>query len=94
MTSESETPAPDIESAAKAELRKIAEVLKVTRERLRAVQESLPVASDQGEDEMDTATELRSVIDCVLVDSIGPALRDLLAAAAYTQKKKKKKTDQ
>ncbi|HTG36262.1 MAG TPA: hypothetical protein VLB76_25370 [Thermoanaerobaculia bacterium] len=88
MTSESETPAPDIESAAKAELRKIAEVLKDTRERLRAVQDSLPIAPDLGDDEMDTATELRSVIDCVLVDSISPALRDLLAAAAYSPKKK------
>jgi hypothetical protein len=88
MPSENEIPAPDIESAAQAELRKIAEALKVIRERLRAVQESLPVAPDQGEDEMDTATELRSVIDCVLVDSIGPALRDLLSAAAYNQKGK------
>ena len=28
--------------------------------------------------------ELRSAIECVLVDSLGPALRDLTAAAAYT----------
>ncbi|MEO6192492.1 MAG: hypothetical protein ABIS20_05745 [Thermoanaerobaculia bacterium] len=87
MTSESEAPAPDIETAAQAELRKIAAEIKVLQERLRVVQESLPVANDQGgDDEMDTATELRSVIDCVLVDSIGPALRDLLAAAAYSPK--------
>jgi hypothetical protein len=86
MPSESQTPAPDIESAAQAELRKIAEDLQVIREKLRVVQESLPVAPNQEEDEMDTATELRSVIDCVLVDSIGPALRDLLAAAAFSQK--------
>jgi hypothetical protein len=86
MPSKSETPAPDIESAAQAELRKIAEDLKVIRERLKVVQEGLPVAPDRGDDEMDTVTELRSVIDCVLVDSIGPALRDLLAAAAFSQK--------
>lgn len=88
MATESETPAPDVETAAQAELRKIAEDLKVVRERLRVVQESLPGAPDRGDDEMDIATELRSVIDCVLVDSIGPALRDLLAAVAYTQKGK------
>jgi hypothetical protein len=36
-----------------------------------------------GEAEMDVATEMRSVIECVLNDSLGPAIRDLRSAAAY-----------
>jgi len=34
-------------------------------------------------EEMDRPTEIRSVIQCVLHDCIGPAIRDLRAAAAY-----------
>jgi hypothetical protein len=44
-----------------------------------------------GEDEMDVSTEIRSVIECVLADSIGPAVRDLRAAAAYKPSPGKKK---
>ena len=40
-----------------------------------------------GEAEMDVATEVRSVIECVLNDSIEPAIRDLAAAASYRQGK-------
>ena len=36
-------------------------------------------------DEMDAATELRTVIDCVLDDSIRPALRDLRGVLASTE---------
>jgi hypothetical protein len=100
MPSESESPAhdlgpdttSDVESAALAEVQEIAEGLKAIQERLRVVQESLPVAPDRGgdgDDEMDTVTEVRSVIDCVLVDSIGPAVRDLLAVVAYARKRRR-----
>ena len=34
-----------------------------------------------GEQEMDVATEIRSIIECVLNDSLRPAIRDLAAAA-------------
>ena len=39
-----------------------------------------------GEAEMDFATEVRSVIECVLTDSLGPAIRDLAAAASCQPK--------
>jgi hypothetical protein len=32
---------------------------------------------------MDVSTEIRSVIECVVNDSILPAIRDLATAAAY-----------
>lgn len=92
MTSTGEHPTPEIpeiEPADQAELRTVVEGLKSNRERLRALQEKLPVSPSRGEDDMDSmdvVTELRSVIDCVLADSIDPAIRDLLAAVAYAQK--------
>ena len=41
-----------------------------------------------GEVEMDFATEVRSVIECILNDWLRPAIRDLAAAASYQPKKK------
>ncbi len=35
---------------------------------------------------MDVKTEVRSIIECVLNDSIQPAIRDLRVAAAYRVK--------
>ena len=90
MTSANHNPTLEIESAVQDEIRTaVVENLKGIREKLRTLQESLPVPPDRGEDDMDTATELRSVIDCVLVDSIDPAIRDLTAAAAYPRKGRK-----
>lgn len=60
--------------------------LKALQGKLRALRESLPAGAGRDEEEMDAVTELRSVIDCVLVDSIDPAIRDLLAAVAYARK--------
>lgn len=60
--------------------------LKALQGKLRALRESLPAGAGRDEEEMDAVTELRSVIDCVLVDSLGPATRDLEAAAAYVAK--------
>jgi hypothetical protein len=73
---------PDIQAAVQEKLLQAVSELKDIQDRLRALQESLPPAApDRGEEEMDAVTELRSVLGCVLLDSIGPAIRDLQAAA-------------
>lgn len=77
---------PDIQAAVQKHLLPAVSELKAIQERLRALQESLPAAPDRGEEEMDAVTELRSVLGCVLLDSIGPAIRDLQAAAVYASK--------
>ena len=73
------------EAAAQGELRRIVADLQAIETRLRTVRGSLPPPPErvavEGNDEMDLATEIRSVIDCVLTDSLGPAIRDLRAAA-------------
>jgi hypothetical protein len=73
------------EAAAQAELRKIVTELELLRSRLLEIVETLPKPPGdvEDEDEMDVATEVRSVIECVLTDNIRPAIRDLRAAAAY-----------
>jgi hypothetical protein len=78
---EPENPTPDIQMAVQEHLLPAVSDLKNAQERLRALQESLPATPDRGEEEMDAVTELRSVLGCVLLDSLGPAIRDLLAAA-------------
>jgi hypothetical protein len=83
----------ELEAAVQDQLQEIAEDLKKIEKRLRALHGSLPAPStgdreEESEEENDVATELRAVIDCVLTDSIGPAIRDLLAAAAYSRKKR------
>jgi hypothetical protein len=70
------------------EVRQVARDLDAIRRRLESVHQSLPVANNEalmllGEADMDVATELRSVIECVLNDSLRPAIRDLEAAAEY-----------
>ena len=77
---------PDLQAAVQEHLLPAMSELKDVQERLRAFQESLPATPDRGEEEMDAVTELRSVLGCVLLDSIGPAIRDLQAAAAYAAK--------
>jgi hypothetical protein len=42
-----------------------------------------------GEEDPDVATEVRSIIECVLADQIGPAVRDLGAAVEYRVKERK-----
>ena len=77
------------EAAARAALLNIVEEVGSVVRRLKAVHASLPVPANEGglmlaeENEMDAATEIRSVIECVLTDSLGPAARDLQAAAEY-----------
>jgi hypothetical protein len=81
------------EASAQAELRQIVQELDAIRDRLTAVHDRLPVPPEEtamllGEQEMDVATEIRSIIECVLNDSLRPAIRDLAAAASYRPKGK------
>jgi hypothetical protein len=83
----------EAEASAQAQLRQIATDLEAIRFRLEGVRASLPVPSSEaamlvGELEMDISTEVRSVIECVLNDSILPAIRDLLEAAYRTDPRK------
>ena len=81
----------EAEAAAQAELPHIVDRLTAIRAQLRQIVESLAAgpesaASSLDEDEMDVTTEVRSIIECVLNDSIQPAIRDLRVAAAYRVK--------
>lgn len=80
--------ATDIEEAAREQLRAIARELETLGGKLREVYDRLPVPPNVTgmlleEEEMDAATEMRSVIECVLEDCFRPAIRDLRAAADF-----------
>lgn len=88
---QSERPASASEARAQEELRRIVEELKSTGTRLRAVHQSVAApaedeATQDAADEMDLATEIRTVIDCVLADNLEPAIRDLQAVSALRAK--------
>ena len=88
----SESPT-ELEAAVLDALEVAAEDLKKIDKRLVVLHGSVPAPSiadreEDADEEIDVATEIRSVIDCVLTDSIRPAIRDLLAAAAYARKKR------
>jgi hypothetical protein len=71
------------EEKARKELRRIVEELKKVRSHLRDVVAALPSTLEEAmyaEMDLDVATEVRAVIECVLTDQIGPAVRDLNAA--------------
>jgi hypothetical protein len=73
------------ETTAEAQLGEIADALEAIRFRLLGVQASLPPSPLERdplleEDEMDTATKLRTLVGCVLEDRIEPALRELRTA--------------
>ena len=81
------------EEAARVELRSIVDALDSIRARLVDLHARLPVPPEEtamlvGEIEMDFSTEVRSVIECVLNDSLRPAIRDLGKAASYQPKKR------
>jgi hypothetical protein len=77
------------EAAAQAQLKEIMEKLKAVEKEMREIHRSLdppegaPAGSGVDEDENDISTEIRSVIECVLTDSLGPAIRDLQAVVRY-----------
>lgn len=84
------SPASEAEAAAQAQLKGIAEELKAIEKRLRSIHKSLappedarPEPATESEADNDISTEIRSVIECVLTDSLGPAARDLRGAARY-----------
>lgn len=65
---------------ASTELRDIVAELQVVRSRLLALEADLPASREMSVEDlesMDEATEMRSVIQCVLADSILPAIEDL-----------------
>jgi hypothetical protein len=88
----SESPS-ELEAAAEDALLEIVEDLKKIEKRMEVLPGSVPASpigdrEEDADEEIDVATEIRSVIDCVLTDSIRPAIRDLLAAASYARKKR------
>jgi hypothetical protein len=86
-----ETPR-NLPAEARAEVRRIVEALESIRWRLLGVKLSLPepieetVRLQEVADEMDPAAELRTVIHCVLEDSLRPAIEDLRDAAGLPGK--------
>jgi hypothetical protein len=82
----------DLLTEARAEVRRIIEALESIRWRLLGVKVSLPepigetVRLQEVADEMDPAAELRTVIHCVLNDSLRPAIEDLRDAADLPSK--------
>lgn len=84
-----------------SDLEAVQDELQVTVGKLEGIEKSLialrdslpaPVPGDREEESderTDVATELRSVIDCVLTDSIRPAARDLRAASRYRGQREK-----
>jgi hypothetical protein len=86
----------DVEAAARVRLQEAATQLEALQRQLKEIHDSLPVSSREdlmllGEEDMDVATETRSVIECVLNDCIQPAIRDLKAVAAYRPSRPGKK---
>lgn len=78
----------EAEAQAQAELREVVAELDALAARLESVHDRLPVTAQEtamllGEVEMDVATEVRSVIECVVHDDLRPAIRELQAAAGY-----------
>jgi hypothetical protein len=75
------------EAAARDQLQNIAREVENLQFRLLGVQATLPETAAESvrlldADPMDTATEIRAIIDCVLRDRIEPALRELRKLAA------------
>jgi hypothetical protein len=62
------------EAEAQRRVRAAVEELEKVRAQLQEIAASLPAPDDE--------VSLRSVIECVLVDSLRPTIRDLLAAVA------------
>jgi hypothetical protein len=78
----------DAETAAQAALHQIVQDLEQIRFRLLGVHATLPLPIQEiamlvGEEEMDVSLEVRTVIECVINDCIGSAIRDLRSAAEY-----------
>lgn len=82
----------ETETETQEALRDVVEELKGIRSRLQELARALPVSAEEDEmleEEPDVATEVRSIIECVLADQIGPAVRDLDTAAGYRPKRRR-----
>jgi hypothetical protein len=71
-----------LESAAQERLLEIAGVLLKASRELKTIAAALPPPADPPSGEDSATVELRALIDCVLVDLLGPAIQSLHAAAA------------
>jgi hypothetical protein len=77
------------EAAAQEEVAEVARQLAGLRYRLKKVATTLPVAQETVrsaadlDDHPDVATELRSTIECVVTDCLGPAIVDLETVSLY-----------
>jgi len=70
------------ETEAQKEVAQVAEKLSGLKARLKRTVETLPEARpSEADHDPDFATELRSIIECVIADSLDPAILDLEAAA-------------
>jgi hypothetical protein len=81
----------EVEAAARAQLGEIGRALEAVRFRLLGVEATLPAGALElidliEEEEMDTRTEIRSVIQHVLDAMVEPAVRSLRAVAAPPKK--------
>lgn len=79
------------EDKAQTKLRGIVAKMEKIRDLLRRIHADVPVSPREevmllGEAEPDVATEVRSVIECVLADRVEPAIEALAGAAAYRPK--------
>lgn len=63
------------EKSVREEIRDVARDLEALRFRLLGVRASLPAPAERKEE--DAVADVRAVLECVLEDSLGPALRDL-----------------
>jgi len=77
-------------AAARRHLGKVADDLEALQLRMRGIQASLPAPVAETDtlrdlDTLDAATEVRTVIDCVLRDWIGPAIGDLRDVLTETE---------
>jgi hypothetical protein len=78
----------DTESAIRARLHQAARILETLDGELTAIGTTLPPSEREdlmyaGEEDWDFTTEVRSVVECVRADWIGPAIRDLREVATY-----------
>lgn len=79
----------EAEAAVQEELREIVRNLEENRERLQGIAESLPLPPLERPElrdvdlagDPDFTSEVRRVIQCILIDNLEPALRDLRSVA-------------
>lgn len=71
----------EAEAAAQPQVQAAAEALEQVQAMLQGIAASLPASPGEGT-ELEEEVSLRTVIECVLVDSLQPAISDLRAAVS------------